>query len=168
MTWNHLTVSKKSSTAFIELWLVSNSSYRQDRIKKTKKSTLFKILTGKNFKIVCRNEVLLVFKNVQNLFFTPKFLLSFFRLMSLVSHHAAFLERLFYKKNSALFLFSVVNYSRLCSFRPMHTQYPSILHDLKSFDYVKKQFHCLHRVVVGLKFKLPTRPNKGKEKWHIF
>ena len=55
-------------------------------------------------KIVCRKKVLLVFKNVQNLFFTPKFLLSFFRLMSLVSHHAAFLERLFYKKNPALFL----------------------------------------------------------------
>ena len=42
--------------------------------------------------------------NVQNLFFTPPFLLSFFRLVSLVSHHPAFLERLFYKKNSALFL----------------------------------------------------------------
>ena len=53
---------------------------------------------------MCRNKLLLVFKNVQNLFFTPKFLLSFFRLMSLVSHHAAFLERMFYKKNSVLFL----------------------------------------------------------------
>ena len=72
--------------------------------KEKQNGTLFWILTGKNFKIVCRNKVLLVFKNVQNLFFTPKFLLSFFRLMSLVSHHAAFLERLFYKKNSALFL----------------------------------------------------------------
>ena len=116
-------MSKNSSTASIELWLVSNSSYRQDRIKKTKKSTFLKILTGKNFKIVCRNEVLLVFKNAQNLFFTPKFLLSFFRMMSLVSHHAAFLEKMFYKKNSALFLFSVVNYSRLCSFILMHTHF---------------------------------------------
>ena len=104
MTWNHLTMSKNNSTASIELWLVSNSSYQQDRIKEKKNGIFFKILTGKNFKIVCRKKVLLVFKIVQNLFFTPKFLLSFFRLMSLVSHHAAFLERLFYKKNSALFL----------------------------------------------------------------
>ena len=72
--------------------------------KEIKKRTFFKILTGKNLKIVCRKKVSLVFKSVQNLFFTPNFLLSFFRLMSLVSHHAAFLERLFYKKNSALFL----------------------------------------------------------------
>ena len=72
--------------------------------KKNKNGTFFKILTDKNLKIVRRNKVLLVFKNVQNLFFTPKFLLFFFRLMPLVSHHAAFLERLFYKKNSALFL----------------------------------------------------------------
>ena len=97
-------MSKNSSVASIELWLVSNSSYRQDRKKQKKNCNLYMILTGKNFKIVCRNKVLLVFKNVQNLFFTPKFLLSIFRLMSLVSHHAAFLERLFYKKNSALFL----------------------------------------------------------------
>ena len=90
MTWNHLTMSKNNSTASIELWLVSNSSYRQDRIKEKKNGIFFKILTGKNFKIVCRKKVLLVFKNVQNLFFTPKFLLSFFRLMSLVSRHAAF------------------------------------------------------------------------------
>ena len=93
-------VEKHSS----EMWLVSNSSYRQDRIKKKKNGTFFKVLTGKNFKIVCRNNFLVVFKNVQNLFFTPKFLLSFFRLMSLVSHHAAFLESLSYTKNSALFL----------------------------------------------------------------
>ena len=95
---------KNSSTASIEFWLVSNSSYRHDRIKEKKNCTFFKILTGKKFKIVCGKKVLLVFKNVQNLFFTPKFFLSFFRMMSLVSHHAAFLERLFYKKNSALFL----------------------------------------------------------------
>ena len=168
MTWNHLTMSKNNFTASIELWLVSNSSYRQDRIKEKKNCTFFKILRGKNFKIVCRNKVLLVFKNVQNLFFTPKFLLSFFRLMSLVSHHAAFLERLFYKKNSVLFLVSVGNYSQLCSFRPMHTQFRSILHDLKSFDYVQKQFYCLHRMVVGLKFKLSTRQNKENQKRHIF
>ena len=104
MTWNHLTKSKNSPTASIELLLVSNSSYRHDSIKEEKNCTFFKILTGKKFKIVCRKKVFLVFKNVQNLFFTPKFLLSFFRRMSLVSHHAAFLERLFYKKNSALFL----------------------------------------------------------------
>ena len=104
MTWNRFTMSKNSSTASIEWWWVSNSSYLQDRIKKNKKGTFFKILTGKNLKIVCRKKVLLVLKSVQNLFFTPNFLLSFFRLMSLVSHHAAFLERLFYKKNSALFL----------------------------------------------------------------
>ena len=168
MTWNHLTLSKNSSTASIELWLVSNSSYRQDRIKKNKNGTLFWILTGKNFKIVCRNKVLLVFKNVQNLVFTPKFLLSFFRLMSLVSHHAPFLERLFYKKNSALFLVSVVNYTRSCSFPRMHTQFPSNLHDLKSFYYVQKQFYCLNRMVVGLTFKLSTRQNKEKQKGHIF
>ena len=65
-------------------------------------------------------------------------------------------------------MFSVVNYSQLCSFRPMHTQFPSILHDFKSFDYVKKQFCCLHRIVVGLKFKLPTRQNNENEKLHIF
>ena len=117
---------------------------------------------------MCRNKVLLVFKNVQNLFFTPRFLLSFFRLMSLVSHHREFLEKMFYKKNLPFFLFSVVNYSQLCSFRLMHTQFRSILHDLKSFDYVKKQFYCLHRIVVGLKFKLPTRQNKEKEKWPFF
>ena len=104
MTWNHLTMSKNSSTASIEWWLVSNSSYRQDRKKKNKNGTFFKILTGKSLKIVCRNKFFMVFKNVQNLFFTPKFLLSFFTLMSLVSHHAASLERLFYTKNSALFL----------------------------------------------------------------
>ena len=161
-------MSKNSSTASIELWLVSNSSYRQDRIKKTKKSTFFKILTGKNFKIVCRNEVLLVFKMYRTCFLHQNILLSFFRLMSLVSHHAAFLERLFYKKSSALFL---VFCGELLPIVFIYTHAHSIfinLHDLKSFDYVKKQFYCLHRVVVGLKFKLPTRPNKGKEKWHIF
>ena len=46
----------------------------------------------------------------------------------------------------------------------MHTQFPSILHDLNSFDYVEKQFSGLHRIVVGLKLKLPTRQKKGKEK----
>ena len=97
-------MSKNSSTASIEWWLVSNSSYRQDRTKKNKNCTFFKILTGKNFKIVCQKKVLLVFKNVHNLFFTPKFLLSFFRLMSLVSHHPELLEKMLYKKNSALFL----------------------------------------------------------------
>ena len=50
----------------------------------------------------------------------------------------------------------------------MHTQFRTILHDLKSFDYVKKQFYCLHRIVVGLKFKLPTSQIKEKEKWHFF
>ena len=106
-------------------------------------------------------------KNTELVFYA-KIFLSFFRLTSLVSHHPEFLEIIFYKKNSALFLFSVVNYSQLCSFRPMHTQFRSTLHDLKSFDYVKKQFYCLHRIVVGLKFKLPTRQNKESEKGHIF
>ena len=50
----------------------------------------------------------------------------------------------------------------------MHTQFRSTLHDLKSFDYVKKQFYCLHRIVIGLKFKLPTRQNKENENEHIF
>ena len=50
----------------------------------------------------------------------------------------------------------------------MHTQFPSILHDLKSFDYVKKQFYCLHRIEVGLKLKLLTRQNKQKQKGHTF
>ena len=138
MTWKHFTMSKHSSTASIEWWWVSNSSYRPDRKKEKKNCNLFMILTGKNFKIVCREKVLLVFKNVQNLFFTPRFFLSFFRLTSLVSHHPEFLEIIFYKKNSALFLFSVVNYSQLCSFRHKHTEFRSTLHDLNSFDYVKK------------------------------
>ena len=112
-------VEKHSS----EMWLVSNSTYRQDRIKKNKNGTFLKVLTGKNFKIVYRNKVLLVFKNVQNLFFTPKFPLAFCRLMSFGSHHPEFLERLFYKKSLAFFLFSVVNFSQLCSFRPIHTQF---------------------------------------------
>ena len=105
MTSNHLPISKNSSTASIELWLVSNSSYRHDRIKEKKNCTFFKILTGKKFNIVCRKKVFLVFKNVQNLFLTPKFLLSFFRPMSLVSHHAAFLKRLFTRRILPFFSF---------------------------------------------------------------
>ena len=65
-------------------------------------------------------------------------------------------------------LFSVVNFSQFCSFRPILTQFRSTLHDLKSFDYVKKQFCCLNRTVVGLKFKLLTRQNNGKEKLQTF
>ena len=95
---------RNSSAASIELWLVSNSSYCPDKKKEKKNCTFIKNLTSKNFKIVCQNTVLLVLKNVQNLFFTLKFLLSFFRLMSLVSHHPEFLEKMLYKKNSALFL----------------------------------------------------------------
>ena len=79
-----------------------------------------------------------------------------------------FLKYCFTRRMLPFFSFSVVNYLQLCSFRPMHTQFRSILHDLKSFDYVKKQFYCLHRIVVGLQFKLPTRQNKEKEKWDIF
>ena len=79
-----------------------------------------------------------------------------------------FLKECFTRRILPFFLFSVVNYSQLCSFRPMLTQFRSILHDFKTFDYVKKQFYCLHWIVVGLKFKLPTRQNKGKEKLHIF
>ena len=97
-------MSKNSSTASVELWSVSNSSYRQDRIKEKKNGIFFKILTGKNFKIVCRKKVFLVFKNVQNLFFSPRFLLSFLRLMSFVSHHPELLEKMLYKNNSALSL----------------------------------------------------------------
>ena len=50
----------------------------------------------------------------------------------------------------------------------MHTQFRSFLHDLKSFDYVKKQFCCLHQTVAGLKFKIQTRQNKDKKKLLIF
>ena len=46
----------------------------------------------------------------------------------------------------------------------MHTQFRTILHDLKLFDYVKKEFCSLDRTVGGLKFKLLTRQNKDKKK----
>ena len=59
MTWNHLTMSKNSFAASIELWLVSNSSYWPDRIKTRRNCSLFKTLTCKNFKIVCGNKVTL-------------------------------------------------------------------------------------------------------------
>ena len=58
MTWNHLTKSKNSSAASIQLWLVSNSSYWPERIKTRKNCSLFKTLTCKNFRIVCRNKVI--------------------------------------------------------------------------------------------------------------
>ena len=61
------------------------------------------------------------------------------------------------------FLFSVVNYSQLCSFRPMHTQFRSILHDLESFDQAKKHFYCFHQIAPGLQFQPLTRQNKGKK-----
>ena len=137
-------------------------------MKKKKNGTFFEFLTGKNFKFVCRNKLLVVFKNVQNLFFTPNVLLSFFRLMSLVSHHAEFLEKCFAKRILPFFLFSVLYYSQLCSFRPMHTQFRSILHDLKPFDFVKTQFCCLDWTVVGPKFKLSTTQNKDKKKLLTF
>ena len=79
-----------------------------------------------------------------------------------------FLKDCFKRRILPFFLFSVVNCSQLCSFGPTHTQFRSILHDFKSFDYVKKQFYCLHRIVVGLKLKLLTRQNKEKQKWHTF
>ena len=56
-----------------------------------------------------------------------------------------FLKDCFTRRILPFFIISVVNYSQLCSFRPMHTQFRSILHGLKSFYYVKKQFYCLHR-----------------------
>ena len=137
--------------------------------KEKEKWNIFKSLTGKNLKIVCRNKVLLVLKNFYNLFFTQKFLLSFFRLMSLFSQKMQhFLKDCFTRRILPFSLFSVVNYSQLSSFRPMHTQFRSILLDLKSFDYVKKEFCCLDRSVVGLKFKLLTRQNKDKKKLLTF
>ena len=149
MTWNQLTKSKNSSATSIELWLVSNSSYWPDRIKTRKIAHILKLSHVKTSKC-----------------FTNRILP--FRLRSLVSHHSALLQKCFTKRILYFFLFSVVNYSQLCSFRPMHTQFRSILHDLKPFDKVKKQFCCLHRTVVGLKFKLLTRQKKRQEKMPTF
>ena len=153
----------------IELWLVSNSSYWPDRIKEKKNCTFFKFVTGKNFKIVCRNKVFLVFKNVQNLFFTPRFLLSFFRLLSLVSHHPEILEKLFYMKDSAFFScflwWTITNCVHLEPCTPNFDQFDMTGNHL---TMSKKQFYCLHRMVVGLKLKLPTRQNREKQKLHFF
>ena len=79
-----------------------------------------------------------------------------------------FLKKCFTRRTPPFFLFSLVNYSQLCSFRPMHTQFRSFLQDLKSFDQVKKQLCCVHRIVVGLKFKLPTRQKKEKKSGAFF
>ena len=160
-------MSKHTSTASIEWWWVSNSSNRPDR-KTEKKIAVCLWFSQVKISKLCAETKFYWFSKMYRTCFLRQDFLSFFRLTSLVSHHPEFLEIIFYKKNSALFLFSVVNYSQLCSFRPMHTQFRSTLHDLKSFDYVKKQFYCLHRIVVGLKFKLPTRQNKESEKGHIF
>ena len=72
-------------------------------------------------------------------FFSPNCLISYFRLMPLVSHHPPFHQKMFYKKNSAIFLVFSVNYSKFCSLKPMarHIQFLSHFHDLKSFDYDK-------------------------------
>ena len=72
MTWNHFTITKNSSTASIEWWLVSNSSYRQDRIKKNKNGTFLKILTGKKIQNCVPKESFTVFQKGTELVFYTK------------------------------------------------------------------------------------------------
>ena len=104
MTWNHLTMSKNSSAASIELWLVSNSSYWPERVKEKKNCTFLRFSQVKISKLCAETKFYWFSKVNRTCFFTLRFLLSFFRLVSLVSQHPEFLEKMLYKKNSALFL----------------------------------------------------------------
>ena len=108
------------------MWLVSSSSYRQDRKKKIN-GTFFKILTGKNCKIVCRKKVLLVFKNVQNLFFTPKFLLS------------------------------GKNIPNCVHLDPCTLNFDQFYMTWNHLTRQKKHFYCFHQIAPGLQFQQLTR-----------
>ena len=123
MTGNHLTMSKNSSTASIEWWLVSNSSYRQDRTKKNKNCTFFKILTGKISKLCAKWKFYWFSKCSQLVFYTKISSLflqtDVFRFTSSRTSRKNALQKEFCPFSSLLW----VNYSRLCSFRPMHTQF---------------------------------------------
>ena len=125
--------------------------------------TSFYSPTKKNFKLCAEKKLYCLFKNVQNLFFGAKFFspLLDWCLWPHIIH--LFHLKMFYKKNFTLFLVFCGEIFQIVFIWTLHIEFQSILHDLKSFDYVKKQFYCLHRIVVGLTFKLLTRQMKDKK-----
>ena len=171
MTWNHSTTTKNvlAVLQLTVLLLPSNCGWSQiqaiDQVDKSKKSCSHSKV--KTF-FSCRTKVIPAFQKRYKLFFYQNFFPPFLDwcLWSHIIH--LFIKRCLTKRILPFFLFSVVKYSKFCSskfcsVRPRHIEFCSLFHELKSFDVFKQWSYFLDAILVGLKFKLLTRKNKGKK-----